>query len=51
MQLTEYTQRLKALISSNLEELADLLEEEKPSAVGKVRKFIEYLDGGKAEPV
>jgi hypothetical protein len=49
--MTEYTQRLKNLISSELEELAQLLEEEKPSAVRKVRKFIEYLDGGKAEPV
>ena len=43
--MTEYTQRLKNLISSELEELAQLLEQEKPSAVRKVRKFIEYLDG------
>ena len=35
----------------DLEELADLLEEEKPSAVRKVREFIKFLDGGKAEPV
>jgi hypothetical protein len=49
--MTEYAQRLKNLISSELEELAQLLEEEKPSAVRKIRQFIEYLDGGKAEPV
>jgi hypothetical protein len=49
--MTEYTQHLKNIISSNLEELAERLEEEKPSAVRRVREFIEYLDGGKAEPV
>jgi hypothetical protein len=49
--MTESTLRLKNIISSNLEEFAQLLEEEKPSAVRKVRKLIEYLDGGKAEPV
>jgi hypothetical protein len=49
--MTECAQRLKNIISSNLEELADLLEEEKPSAVRKVREFIKFLDGGKAEPV
>jgi hypothetical protein len=49
--MTEYTSSLKNIISSNLEELADLLEEEKPSAVRKVRKFIKFLDGGKVEPV
>jgi hypothetical protein len=49
--MTEYTQHLRNIISSNLEELADLLEEEKPSAVRKVREFIKFLDGGKVEPV
>jgi hypothetical protein len=49
--MTEYAIRLKNIISSDLEELAQLLEVEKPAAVRKVRKFIEYLDGGKAEPV
>jgi hypothetical protein len=49
--MTSYTQDLRNIISSNLEELADLLEEEKPSAVRKVREFIKFLDGGKVEPV
>jgi hypothetical protein len=49
--MNERTLSLKLLVSDQLEELADLLEEEKPSAVRKVREFIKFLDGGKVEPV
>jgi hypothetical protein len=50
--MNERTLGLKLLVSDQLEELADVLdEEEKPSAVRKVREFIKFLDGGKVEPV
>jgi hypothetical protein len=50
--MNECTLSLKLLVSDQLEELADVLDkEEKPSAVRKIRQFIEYLDGGKVEPV